>query len=94
MMSLFPIHKYKVVYCLNFFFLPNSVIPNVMTASSDGGDGWWLHMSAERRARERELFQKLVTHFYLVRSSTTGGATCVVSTYFALLRFASGSCTW
>ena len=55
---------------LTMFFLPNSVIPNTMTASSEG-DSWWLHMSPERQAREKELFQKLVTHFYLVSRSLT-----------------------
>ena len=54
---------------LNIFLL-NSVIPDATAASSSSseGDSWWLHMSPQRQAREKELFQKLVTHFYLVSS--------------------------
>ena len=49
-------------------FLPNSAIPDAMAVVPEG-DSWWLHMSPERQAREKELFQKLVTHFYLVSRS-------------------------
>ena len=44
-------------------YSPNSFHPD----ASEGESGWWLHMSMDRQAREKELFHKLVTHFYLVR---------------------------
>ena len=36
------------------------------TGTTAAKGDWWLRMSTERRAREKALFQKLVTHFYLV----------------------------
>ena len=36
------------------------------TGTTAARGDWWLRMSTERRAREKALFQKLVTHFYLV----------------------------
>ena len=46
------------------------------TGTTAAKGDWWLRMSTERRAREKALFQKLVTHFYLVSGPPVQARLC------------------